>query len=71
MLTIITLSSGIFFVSLVSKEKASGIREYKATISEDVSFVEINDKYEVVGQEGKLYTLRDKVTNETDTQKGE
>ncbi len=71
MLAIIALSSGIFFISLVSKEKASGIKEYKATISEDANFVEINDRFDVVSKEGKLYILRDKVTNESDKQKGE
>lgn len=70
-LAIIALSSSIFFVNLVSKEKASGIREYKATISEDASFVEINDRYEVISQEGKLYILRDKDANGSDEQKGE
>ena len=70
-LTIITLSSGIFFISLVSKEKTSGIKEYKATISEDANFVEINDRFDVVSKEGRLYTLRDKATDESGVQKGE
>lgn len=70
-LAIIALSSGIFFISLVSKEKASGIKEYKATISEDANFVEINDRFDVVSKEGRLYTLRDKVADESGVQKGE
>lgn len=70
-LAVIVFNSSIFFISLVSKEKASGIKEYKATISEDANFVEINDRFDVVSKEGRLYTLRDKATDESCVQKGE
>lgn len=70
-LAIIAFSTCIFFVSLDSKEKSSGIREYKATISEDANFIEINDRFDVVSKEGRLYTLRDKDANGSDEQKGE
>ena len=32
--------------------------EYKVTISDDVNFNEFMDKYEILGQEGKIYTVR-------------
>lgn len=70
-LSVLSISAASFFISLDLKEKASGIKEYKATISEDANFVEVNDRYEVVSQEGKLYILRDKVVNGLDEQKGE
>lgn len=41
-------------------EKPSGIKEYKATISEDASFIEVSDRFDIIDQDGKLYTLRDK-----------
>ena len=31
--------------------------QYKATISEEVNFVEFNEKYEIIDQEGKIYTI--------------
>lgn len=61
----------VFLVDRSLERKPSGIKEYKATISEEANFVEIYDRYEIVSQEGKLYTLRDKVANSSDEQKGE
>ena len=34
--------------------------QYKVTIDETVSMVEFNEKYEVVEQEGKIYTVRER-----------
>jgi hypothetical protein len=34
--------------------------QYKATISEEVSLVEFNEKYEIIDQEGKIYTIVEK-----------
>lgn len=34
--------------------------EYKAIISDEVNFNEFNDKYEILGQEGKIYTIRER-----------
>lgn len=31
--------------------------QYKVTISEEVNFVEFNEKYEIIDQEGKIYTI--------------
>ena len=34
--------------------------EYKATVSDEVSMNEFYEKYEVVDQEGKIYTVRER-----------
>ena len=33
---------------------------YKVTVDEDVSFVEFNDKYEVIKQDGLIYEVRER-----------
>ena len=38
--------------------------QYKVTISDEVNLNEFLDKYEIVDQEGKIYTVREKVENE-------
>lgn len=42
---------------------AGYVEEYKATVSEDVSLVEFNERYEIVEQEGKIYTVRERENN--------
>lgn len=37
--------------------KTTGEYEYKVTISDEVSFVEFNEKYEIVDQDGLIYTV--------------
>ena len=34
--------------------------EYKVTIDDSVSMNEFMDKYEIINQEGKIYTVREK-----------
>lgn len=34
--------------------------EYQVTISDDVPMVEFNSKYEIVNQNGKIYTIKEK-----------
>lgn len=34
--------------------------QYQVTISDSVSMVEFNEKYEVISVEGKIYTIREK-----------
>lgn len=38
----------------------SGRYEYECIINDDVSFKELYDKYEIVEQNGKIWTIRDK-----------
>ena len=40
--------------------KTTGEYEYKVTISDEVNFVEFNNKYEIVDQDGLIYTIREK-----------
>ena len=35
--------------------------EYKVLISDEVSWNEFNERYEVINQEGKIYTIKEKV----------
>lgn len=35
--------------------------QYKATISNEVSFVDFYEKYEIVDQDGEIYTIREKL----------
>ena len=39
--------------------------EYQAVVEDSVSYKELVDRYEIVEVKGKLFTLREKVTNET------
>ena len=34
--------------------------QYKITISDDVSMAEFTEKYEIISQEGKIYTVRER-----------
>lgn len=34
--------------------------KYQVTISEDVNFVEFMDKYEIIDQKGKIYTIKER-----------
>lgn len=39
---------------------------YKVLISDEVNFNEFNDKYDVLGQEGKIFIIRDRKVEETE-----
>jgi hypothetical protein len=38
----------------------TGKYEYKVTISNEVSLIEFNEKYEILVKDGDLYTIKDK-----------
>ena len=38
----------------------SGRYEYQATIDETVTFIELHERYDVVGRDGKIWILEDK-----------
>lgn len=48
-----------FFLSLIITVP-TGKMEYKVTIDENVSFTHMYDHYEIVNQEGTIYTIREK-----------
>ena len=50
---------GCFMTS--NKEEISHY-EYKVLIDESVSLVEFNEKYEIIGQEGSIYTIIERET---------
>lgn len=53
----------IALVAFLLPEKDSGIYTYKCTISENVNFNDVYENYNVIGQEGKIWTLEDKEVN--------
>lgn len=50
------------FLTMLSEHETDVIDyiEYKVTVSEEVSFTEFTDKYEILDQEGKVYTVRER-----------
>lgn len=50
----------IFFLTWVINTPSVGYNEYKVTIDETVSLNEFNSKYEIIEQEGKIYTIIEK-----------
>ena len=46
-----------------TKDKVSEYIQYKVTISDDVNFVEFTERYEVIEQDDKIYTIREKDKN--------
>lgn len=49
-----------FFISDTAPKEPSGRYEYQVTIGDDVSFTDFYQKYEIIDQDGKIYTIRDK-----------
>lgn len=48
---------------MVFVESGTGKYTYKVTISDEVNFVEFNDKYEIIDQDGLIYTIKEKENN--------
>lgn len=44
-------------------EIGTGEYTYKVTISDEVNFVEFNNKYEVIDKDGLIYTIKEKESN--------
>ena len=51
---------GMMCLNGVLSSYKTGKYEYKVTISDEVSLNEFYDKYEIVDQEGKIYTIKEK-----------
>lgn len=65
LLTFVFLFIASIAISYISyRQTAFEAPEYKVTISDDVSFNEFNKKYEVVEQEGEIYTIRERRAGE-------
>lgn len=55
-LVLFVITGIISFTQPVYKE----ITEYQISINETTTFDEVNDKYVIMSQDGKIYTVRDK-----------
>ena len=55
---IFTISFGLSNCIL---QKTGEYTQYKVTISDTVNFVEFNEKYEVLEQDGKIYTIKERI----------
>ena len=54
------LCSNIAIVIYGKKEMETGRYEYQCTISDNILFIDMYEKYEIVGRDGELWTIRDK-----------
>lgn len=52
---------GLFCMVFV--ETRTGKYTYKVTISDEVNFVEFNNKYEIIDQDELIYTIKEKENN--------
>ena len=50
----------------VEKSKNTGRYKYEATIDENVPFIEVYEKYDVVKQKGNIWVLKDKEVNKNE-----
>lgn len=61
---IITIGCGFFgFIGTIISEHETDVVdhiEYKVTVSDDVNFTEFMSKYEIVDQEGLIYTVKER-----------
>ena len=64
-LTVSSICGGLFglFVGKIGEKPISYETQYKVTISEEVLMTEFYEHYEVIDQDGKIFTVREK-TNE-------
>ena len=51
---------GCLAIILIEPEEPTGIYEYQVIIDDNVSFTELYEKYEIVDQNGEIWTIRDK-----------
>lgn len=58
---IILFIFGLFCMSCV--ESGTGEYTYKVTISDEVNFVKFSNKYEIIDQDGFIYTIKEKENN--------
>ena len=51
-----------FLGSIISEHETDTVDyiEYKVIVSEDINFTEFMDKYEILDQEGKIYTVKER-----------
>ena len=52
---------GLYCMNFI--EIKTGKYIYKVTISDEVNFVEFNNKYKIINQDGLIYTIKEKESN--------
>ena len=57
---LVVVSIVVMTLSLLSNHNNINHIEYKVTIDDSVSMNEFLDKYEIIDQEGKIYTVKEK-----------
>lgn len=62
---VLTMLSFVIFIAcfttgLKIEGSPSDIKQYQVTISDDVSMVEFNERYDVINVEGKIWTIVEK-----------
>ena len=56
--SVIAISLGL---SCAIPRKTGEYTKYKVIISDEVNFTEFNEKYEVLEQDGKIYTIKERI----------
>ena len=51
------------YMNYTTKDKVGEYIQYKVTISDNVNFVEFTERYEVLEQDDKIYTIRERDEN--------
>ena len=49
-------------IAMINPQTETGRYRYEVTIDDSVSFLDICEKYEIVEQNGRIWTLEDKET---------
>lgn len=62
---LITFTILLFSTVIVYKTLGESVSEYKVTISDKASFKDIYGKYEIINQQGDLYTIRERTTEDS------
>lgn len=57
---IIGLMIAAIIVCVTAKEVPTGKTIYQVTISDSVNFKDFNEKYEIIEQDGKIYTIKER-----------
>ena len=55
--------ASVVFAAAIAEGESVPVKyetQYKVTVSDEVSMVEFNEKYEIIDQEGRIYTVRER-----------
>ena len=59
-LIIVCIVGGLGIVGIIHTARHFNEKAYKVTISNEVSFKELTNKYEIIDQDGEIYTIRER-----------